>query len=584
MKKIFASCVHLFIIIGFVIQPINNVRIAQAQEGAIASALIQCTGLAEKIAGAINALFGGLFEVPVTQSKETCLDAIGYALARTLLAKFTDATINWINGGFEGKPLYVENFGDFILDELKDQAELGLQELKRSGNMFFDVVKQAKILEFRQELFGSSSIIADIVMGVCTYGQPETEEFCSQQLTPESQRELFDAYLDGQIAGRKVGWDWDFWLSMTQNCGNNPFCSVTDSLNKITTIQQQAIQQTNNTLNRSSGFLGTQKCTDDSYEEDLQVWRDEVAQYSSSEDPTNSELDDLGGSLGDSEGIPTKPQCKKWKTTTPGSIVADKIKLNLGTTERQLELADELNESIAAIFDALFNKLLEQGLSSFRGGRGDGDDDDPYYAIFNSGEELGFGMEPTIGTITRDERACEVLGGIYDPELEICEFVDGGTGQTGYPSFPWVLDVNGTPIQIRNETEFSVFLNQNRGRCVEVNNLVIVEGAEPCIRGTSAAGGGGQNITLPPPQAQGTATLTPPTANAGGRATVTIRGARGNLQFDILINGTRVAFGSTSSTGDAIEELTLPQDYSDSTENVVLFSNDTFIPIVKSSS
>jgi hypothetical protein len=73
------------------------------------------------------------------------------------------------------------------------------------------------------------------------------------------------------------------------------------------------------------------------------------------EESTNESIEDID---------PKKITCTRWETITPGTAIANQMNLTLGTSQRQLELADELNESIAGVFDALFSQLLNKGLAS----------------------------------------------------------------------------------------------------------------------------------------------------------------------------------------------------------------------------
>ncbi len=41
---------------------------------------------------------------------------VGMAIAKVLLNKMTEATVNWINGGFQGSPKFVENPKSFFKD------------------------------------------------------------------------------------------------------------------------------------------------------------------------------------------------------------------------------------------------------------------------------------------------------------------------------------------------------------------------------------------------------------------------------------------------------------------------------------
>jgi hypothetical protein len=56
--------------------------------------------------------------------------------------------------------------------------------------------------------------------------------------------------------------------------------------------------------------------------------------------------------------------CERWETFTPGKVVSDQIGLALGSKYRQAELGQALGNSVSAIFDALLNKLVDEGLSA----------------------------------------------------------------------------------------------------------------------------------------------------------------------------------------------------------------------------
>lgn len=71
----------------------------------------------------------------------------------------------------------------------------------------------------------------------------------------------------------------------------------------------------------------------------------------------------------------------KMENTTPGAIIADQLKVNLGSSARQMELADEIGESLAAIFNALIQQLVSKGLASLS------DKDDENWSITSPSDE-----------------------------------------------------------------------------------------------------------------------------------------------------------------------------------------------------
>jgi len=50
------------------------------------------------------------------QTKEYGLDPAAWMAARVMLRAFTQEIVNWINTGFQGKPLFVTDWRQFFLD------------------------------------------------------------------------------------------------------------------------------------------------------------------------------------------------------------------------------------------------------------------------------------------------------------------------------------------------------------------------------------------------------------------------------------------------------------------------------------
>ena len=62
--------------------------------------------------------------------KEACLDALAVSMSKSVLRKITESTINWINSGFEGDPLYVrdpESFFKGIANEQIGEIKLDVE-------------------------------------------------------------------------------------------------------------------------------------------------------------------------------------------------------------------------------------------------------------------------------------------------------------------------------------------------------------------------------------------------------------------------------------------------------------------------
>lgn len=123
MRNLGKYVVSIFIIVSFITAPVyiarEGVRIQEAHavvkvfdlKNDIANAIIS---LASKATAFATAAIAGSTGALVT--KEYILDLIVWPLVNTILEGMLQSTINWINSGFQGKPMYITNLGRFMGD------------------------------------------------------------------------------------------------------------------------------------------------------------------------------------------------------------------------------------------------------------------------------------------------------------------------------------------------------------------------------------------------------------------------------------------------------------------------------------
>ena len=563
MQTIIRKGFSLFFALTLLFSPLAGPVLTPKVEAQLGGAIASCIG--GYVAGLVGS-FLSFLEVPVGDGKNNvkeCLDAIAFALAKTLLAKLTDSIINWINTGFEGNPFYIGDSGNFFKNVIEDELQIALDDIKRTGNLYFDIIRQEAIYNARKTLRDEIgfTLDADIVSGICGYAQYEAEEFCRGQLTQEARSELTHAFTSGYLP-----FQWSTWDSLTQNCGNNIFCANTSAAEYALYQRQERVTQLNTELNRSGGFLDKKVCKDPGYQRDLEEWKAEVDSYSIPQD------DDFMGppqSSIDPSTLPPRPVCDEMIIQTPGRVIADKLTSNLGTSERQLELADELNESIAAIFNALIEKLIADGLNSFNGS-GNDDSDDSYYQQLNS-ENSGFDFDSTSSVLEQDPEACDVAGGTYDEELEVCDFEEESEPTNGPPQFPWTFE-NGLVVQ--DDRELATLINQNLGVCIEIDEVRIVEGTEPCLIGISSDEG--EDGT----SSSGTLVISPEPLLVGTNGTYTISDAPADSIFEILYlleDASTAEFltsGVTDGDGSGSTSTTTPNITANEVTIIIDFEDD----------
>jgi hypothetical protein len=295
------------------------------------------------------------------QRVTTCINGIAIQLAKNQLTSMTRYTMNWINSGFNGDPLYVQDVNSFM-NSLTD-------EIVQKESDFFKNADKGKYPFGRD--FARSSIAARQTE---KNFNASLQQDLTDYLDPEST--VLDFSNDFSVGG------WDGWLALTTHPQNNPLGFTMLNANHLAEEQNKTIQQTTDQINRDQGYLDQKKCV---------LWQ----VYSQDAQP---QYNDDG-----SEETTTKPgkldKCLKWATTLPGSNIKEKTDTYLNTSERQLELVKTMDDALNALFASLLNRYSTQGLpglstpganSFVSGGQGGPGSNGIYDAYGNSLTGSGF--------------------------------------------------------------------------------------------------------------------------------------------------------------------------------------------------
>lgn len=274
--------------------------------------------------------------------KDECLDGIAYATAKQLLHQMTQDTINWINTGFKGSPTYLRDPGTFY-KSLQDQAVYDfVAELN-------DPVKYPFGAEIGQSLGATYECRKyTSIPGNCF------EKTAVFTLGTEIGDDWEDFYSDFSVGG------WGGWLAATQNPYNNPIdfqFAASQEIEARINAQQSEIREE---IQTNGGFLSLRRCAE---YKDGETAADAGGGVDTFENSFNYEYSYFG----------EIDDCARYEVTTPGSAIADQLNISLGTDRRQLELADEMNESLGAIFDATLNTLINMGLTGLTNALADTD-------------------------------------------------------------------------------------------------------------------------------------------------------------------------------------------------------------------
>jgi|GEM_PF-3749342 len=296
-------------------------------------------------------------------------------IAKMVLARMTQATINWINSDFHGSPLFIENPSSFFRDIAKS-------EVRNLVDMIgYDTLKYP---------FGPQTALNVI-------------NSYKRQLADNSQYTLSKVINDPDLLVRyrndfNFG-GWNGFLVNTQYPQNNylGFQSIIQQ-NLASRLEGTFVppaQKIQNLLQQGMGFLSPQSCpSNPSYNNGLNEFnRPTFKSKIKYNPPSNSTEVVYDGSIPYEEYQAQADAANKafsqytaqynadvatekasWAetnacpgglvNTTPGSVVGNHIMDALGSGLRQTELGAALGNSLSAIFDALLNHFLDKGLNA----------------------------------------------------------------------------------------------------------------------------------------------------------------------------------------------------------------------------
>lgn len=229
--------------------------------------------------------------------KEWALDGVLFALAKKALQQMTRSTIAWINSGFKGSPMYVQNPEQFLTnigDEIAGQIIYGSDLSFLCSPLNIRVALEFYYKASRQRQ-APQCTLSGVVRNV-------------------------DQFMEGNfLAG-----GWPGWLSVAITPTNQPIGGLIAAVETLETSVGAAQAGQVMRLNWGQGFLSHEECTE------------------------NAGPPGPGG---------TSPG-QTCKIVTPGSTIADALTFELSVGQRTLIEADEINELIGALFAQLGSQAL----------------------------------------------------------------------------------------------------------------------------------------------------------------------------------------------------------------------------------
>ena len=317
------------------------------------------------------------------------LKEIAKGVARRVLADLTKSTVNWINSGFWGTPLFLQNPQSFFKDIAKYEIKNLIDTIGYDSNRF---------------PFGRQAAL-DIIN---SYKQKSANNFEYSLSRVINDPTLLRAYRnDFNVGG------WNGFLINTQYPQNNYVGSQMlvygELARKLDGTVQNKAQEVQKKLDQGMGFLSPQVCetnlnynngrnefqqpkfdaekeypsnppvqpdirepepSDPDYEgqwalwdKEMEKWRAEVERYTLRRQEEIATL--IKPSWDQKNTCPPRPDGSSgFVTTTPGSVVAGTINKALGGTQDMALGGVNYGNSLSLIFDTLINKFVDKGLSA----------------------------------------------------------------------------------------------------------------------------------------------------------------------------------------------------------------------------
>jgi len=285
------------------------------------------------------------------------------AIARRALQEITKSTVNWINSGFHGSPLFLENSSSFFEDIVKSEVKMAVDMYGYDSVRFpygkdfaINTINAYKSKLENNAAYSLSKVMTDPV-------------------------QLYNYQNNFNVGG------WNAFLVNTQYPQNNylgfQMMANEQLAGKITSspTANNAISKVKETLQQGMGFLSPQACPsnpeydktmanawqrpsfnqaefnkehpfkcnniedEDAYETCAAIWNDDlaVAKRAWAEENTCP-----GGLI----------------ATTPGAVVSNQITTALNIPANSTLQAMGLGNSLSTIFDTLINKFIGDGLNS----------------------------------------------------------------------------------------------------------------------------------------------------------------------------------------------------------------------------
>lgn len=280
-----------------------------------------------------------IWGVPILPS----LDSIGYCLVNSLIEYISDATIAWINSGFEGNPVFIDNFDEFFKNIADRELAAFMNNLTLPGYMCepFQVNIQLGLLNDRSNQRDRFNQFRGTGSSSSTGFNNAFRNQCG-----------LETFLNGgAFAGTGFSGGGGFGVSSAQAFTNNyPGLGASGGGGDV-----RGYYEGNTETVESAGFVGFLLAGNPQNHSlgAFNAARQQVAiRQQASADINRTEIQTNDGVI--------SPRDEDGNIQTPGKIIQAQIEKRLGLDEDRLVLAREFDEVVSALVDALIKIALDE--------------------------------------------------------------------------------------------------------------------------------------------------------------------------------------------------------------------------------
>lgn len=286
---------------------------------------------------------GSLWQTTTNYSVDSAFAAAAKQLATNLIKQFTDATVDWINGGFNGNPAYVADFNKFIAGPggVVDQTIGDFIQHDPDLNFLCDPFKIQVQLALQLDYTTFRNRIT------CTLSEAVNNTINAGQNSGIS----INGGTNVSVANNDV---WSTWLTTSLNPQNNPIGAYVIARNELSTKIETAKGTKSTEMSLGEGALTFKRCVD--------------YYVSGTHDLPDGQSDEYTADSGSRPAVPEgkylsddSPVCV---VKTPGAVISSKLSFLADSagrvTELQAATANGIDSIIGALITAMINAAIEK--------------------------------------------------------------------------------------------------------------------------------------------------------------------------------------------------------------------------------